>query len=262
MDIMIRGFSLVWIAMLAWAAPQRPSDADAAAAIERGRQKALDYAKSLPDFVCTELIHRYSDTRQRGNWTPVDVLTIKLSYFEQNEDHKLVLINGQPATQTYASLYGAVGVGEFGGTLHSIFDPLSKASFQWQSWKTVRKHRVAVYSYVVEAANSRYVLVTGDHDNPRKAVVGFHGVLEIDSETSATLHFTYAADHIPKPLELDSAITKVDYDYAQVGGRDYLLPSKSETEMHSPRIWMWNQVDFRQYSKFGSESVITFGDGK
>jgi hypothetical protein len=52
---MIRRFGLLPCAALAWCAPlawgQRPSDADSAALIEKSRQKALDYAQSLPDFV-------------------------------------------------------------------------------------------------------------------------------------------------------------------------------------------------------------------
>jgi len=261
----MRSLSVISIALLSGAAlaqAQRPSDADAEAAIEQSRQKALAYAKSLPDFVCTELIHRFYDTRHRGAWNPLDKLTIKLSYFEQKEDHKLMLIDGKPTDREFGSLEGASGVGEFGGTLRSIFDPASRATFHWESWKTVRKHRAAVYSYVVEAAYSRYTLMTGAVGSYNKAVVGFHGVLEIDAESGAVLHFTYEADHIPKELKLESAITKVDYDFADVGGRDYLLPSHSETEMHNPTVWMWNQMEFRQYSKFGSESIINFDTGK
>ena len=83
---MIRGPRLVFVGFLVWAAlaaPQRPSESDAQAAIENTRRKALDYARSLPDFVCTEVIRRYTDTSQRMHWIPTDKLTIKLSYFEQ-----------------------------------------------------------------------------------------------------------------------------------------------------------------------------------
>jgi hypothetical protein len=253
------------IGLLAWAAgawPQRPSEPDAQAAIEKTRQKALDYARSLPDFVCTEVIHRYVDPRQRGNWIPTDKLTIKLSFFQQMEDHKLMLIDDKPTGRKFESLEGATGEGEFGGTLHSIFDPTSEATFHWESWKTVRKHRVAVYSYVVDVANSHYQMVTGVPGNSRQAIVGFHGVLDIDGESGAVLHFTYQADRIPKPLQLDFALTTVDYDFADVGGRDYLLPARSETEMRGPAMSVRNQMEFREYRKFSSESTVTFGDGK
>lgn len=251
--------------MLAWAAlalPQRPSEADAASAIEKSRAVALEYGRSLPDFVCTEVVHRSTDVRQRGGWVPEDTLTVKLSYFEQKEDHKLTLIDGKPTARTYSSLDGAVGVGEFGGTLQSIFDLKSAASFHWESWKNVHKHRAAVYAYAVEPAHSSYVMVTGTPGNTHKGIVGYHGVLEIDRETGEVLHFTYEADHIPKELLVDFARTTVDYDFADVGGRDYLLPASSETEIRSPHLSVRNQMSFREYSKFSSDSIITFGDGK
>src|ERR1039458_3674108 len=125
---------------LAW--PQRPSNTDADAAIERARRKSLDYTGSLPDFVCTEVIHRYIDTRQRGQWNPTDKLTVKLSFFQQQEEHKLLSIDDRPTNRDFDSLEGATGEGEFGGTLHSIFDPGSQASFRWESWKNLRKHRI------------------------------------------------------------------------------------------------------------------------
>lgn len=247
-------------AILAW--PQRPAEEDATAAIERSRRKALDYARTLPDFVCTEVIRRYTDMRGRGLWLPLDTLTIKLSYFEQKEEHKLVLINDKPTDRLYSTLDGAIGVGEFGGTLHGIFDPASKAEFHWQSWKTVRKHRVAVYSYVVEPGNSNYTIATGEHENLRSAVVGFHGLLEIDAETGSVLHFNYIADHISKEVRVEYAETTVDYDFADVGGRNYLLPARSETQMRSPGLSTRNAMEFHGYGKFASDSTISFGDGK
>jgi hypothetical protein len=123
------------IGLLAWSAlalAQRPPETDATTILERGRKAALDYSHSLPDFVCTEVIHRYAGSLGRSrliDWTPTDTLTVQLGYFEQKEAHKLTLIDGKPTDRTYESLGGSLGVGEFGGMLHSIFDPSSAASF-------------------------------------------------------------------------------------------------------------------------------------
>lgn len=264
-DCMRRGLRTTAVGVLAWVAvavPQRPSAPDADAAIEKSRALALAYARSLPNFVCTEVIHRFTDTTHRGQWKPTDTLTVKLSYFEQKEQHKLTLIDGKPTGESFDSLGGARGVGEFGGTLQGIFDPASAAHFRWESWKTVRKHPTAVYSYEVERAHSRYLMETGYPGDIHQAVVGFHGVVEIDRETGAVLHFTYDTGRIPKDLGLDSTRTTVDYEMADVGGRDYLLPASSETIMETPRLSLRNQMTFSEYSKFSSDSTITFGDGK
>jgi hypothetical protein len=85
---------------LAW--PQRPAEADASALLERSRKAALEYGSLLPDFVCTEVIQRYTDPIRRPvrpyslDWILKDTLTVRLGYFEHKEDHKLTLINGHP----------------------------------------------------------------------------------------------------------------------------------------------------------------------
>lgn len=262
---MIRGLTAAVAGLLAWTSlawPQRPSDADAEALIERSRQKALAYTQSLPDFICTEVVYRFIDRRQRGQWAPTDKLTVKLSYFQQREEHKLMLIDDKPTDQKFEGLAGATGIGEFGGSLHSIFARLSEATFRWESWKNVRKHRTAVYVYAVPVEHSNFILVSGVPGSPRKAIVGYHGVLDIDSESGEVLHFTYVADHIPKDLGMNAAATTVDYDFADVGGRNYLLPVRSETEMRGPVESMLNRMEFREYRKFSSESIIDFGSGK
>lgn len=239
----------------AWA--QKPSDADSAALIERSRQKALEYTRSLPDFMCTEIIRRSTSTTD-GRGSNNDTLTVKLRYSQQKEEHTLALINGKPTDKKYEQLAGGTSTGEFGGVLRMIFNPSSQASFEWESWKTVRKRRVAVYQYAVSAANSPYYL----RYQGREAVVGIHGVLEIDNETGEILHFTYLSYDIPKELGVQTSKTAVDYDFADVGGHNYLLPSRSETEIHAVSMSAHNRMEFHDYRKFGAESLIDFGTGK
>jgi hypothetical protein len=256
------------IGLLAWSAPawpQPPPETDAATILETSRKAALEYVRSLPDFVCTEVIERYTAPNgpPRGaDWLLKDTLTVQLGYFEHKDSHKLTLIDGHPTNRTYESVGGAIGWGEFGGMLHSIFDPSSAASFRWERWRNVRRRRAAVYSYVVKQCYSRYLLVSGAPGSPQKAIVGYHGKLEIDPETGAVLGLTYEADNIPIELRWNSAITTVDYDFTDVGGRNYLLPASSETVMQGPGGRMRNHMAFRNYGKFTSDSIVIFGEGK
>jgi hypothetical protein len=242
---------------------QKPSGQDVAALVAMSRQRALDYVSSLPDFVCTEVIGRYSYTYsgRHFGWQPKDKLTVKLSFFQKKEDHKLLTIDGRPTDRDFLTLEGATGAGEFGGGLYSIFEPSVEASFRWQGWKTVRRHRVAVFTYSVAQEHSHYLLVAGAPPNPARIFVGFHGDLEIDSTTGEVLHFTYIADHIPPVIKLNKVTTTVDYDSAEVAGRPYLLPAHSETTMEG-NVNARNQIEFREYRKFSAESTVEFGPGK
>jgi hypothetical protein len=93
-------------------------------------------------------------------------------------------------------------------------------------------------------------------------VVGYHGELDIDRETGAVLSFTYEADSIPRSLQWESAITTVNYNFTAVGGRNYLLPASAETVMRGPVKSTRNRMEFRNYGKFTSDSVITFEEAK
>jgi hypothetical protein len=243
---------------------QRPSDAEASALIERGRAKALDYARSLPDFVCTEVIRRFAPFESQSGhmWRHADTLTVRLSYFQQKEEHKLVAINDKPSDRKYEELAGVTGMGEFGATLLAIFHTASETSFQWKGWRTVRGRKAALYTYSVDVAHSRYKLSNGVVGHIHQAVVGFRGELEIDSATGQVLQFTYLPDQIPKELDLFYTLTTVDYDFADVGGRDYLLPARSETEMHGRLVAARSVTDFREYHKFAADSAVDFGPVK
>jgi hypothetical protein len=254
---------------------QKPSDAEATALIEKSREKALAYTRSLPDFMCSEVISRYSYSKPENGsilmgraipngikWIPTDKLTVKLSYFRQREEHKLVLLNGKPTDQKYESLAGGIETGEFGGTLQGIFDPATVTCFRWTSWKRVRRQRTAIFAYQVDRAHSRYVVASGTPGDIHSAVVGFHGDMEIDRETGEVLHFTYVADDIPRAVNLDEVSTAVDYDFADVGGRSYLLPARCQTEILSPGLSVRNVMEFREYRKFSADSSIEFGVAK
>jgi len=243
---------------------QRPSDADAAALIERARTKALEYARSLPDFECTEVVHRYADDdpKRRSRMTPTDTLTIRIRYSQHREEHKLMLVNNRKTTQTFESLAGAIGTGEFGATLSAIFDPASQTGFVWAGSRTEAKHEIAEYLYLVDVEHSRYHMWNGGIGTGREVVVGYHGTVEIDSETGEVIRFSYVADDLPKGLAILAASTIVDYTLANVGGQDYLLPARSVSEVRGAEVSARNEIEFREYHKFAADSSIEFGPVK
>jgi len=93
-------------------------------------------------------------------------------------------------------------------------------------------------------------------------LVGFHGVVEVDRATGEVLHYTYIADRPPRDFPIRSSETSVDYELADIGGVEYLLPAASETQMRSVDGWALNRAEFREYRKFSADSTVTFGTGK
>ena len=259
-------------------AAEKPSTADSAALLEKSRQKSLAYARFLPDFLCTEVISRYKlggvlSTRVTGgipttiadpvpDWLPLDKLTVSLSYFQQHETHELKLLNGKSTNRKFSSRdIGETSTGEFGGILTSIFDPASRTSFRWKSWKSTRSRPVSVYVYEVEQAHSNYYVETGQPGNMRRVVVGFHGTLEIDRDTGEVLHLDHVAENIPSEPGL-KAVTEVDYDLIEVAGNRYMLPVDSRTRLDRETGSLKEESEFHDYRKFEVGSKMDFGADK
>jgi hypothetical protein len=257
------GLGLLACAAAAWA--QEPTPEQTAAAIEMSRKVALSYAHSLPDFICTQVVHRYIDLAhltQRVSWRALDTLTIKLSYFDQKEDHTLVLVNGKPSEKSYTDLGGAISAGEFALMQQQIFDPASQAIFTWKKWNKAGKRQAATYLYRVDVSHSRYMLDMLTPAGLTQTTVGYHGTVEVDRETGNVLSLTYIADAIPKTCPISSSTTTVTYDFADVGGKQYLLPASSETEMRSRELWTRNHAEYRDYRKFSADSTVRFGEAR
>jgi hypothetical protein len=95
-----------------------------------------------------------------------------------------------------------------------------------------------------------------------QALVGFHGEVTFDRTTYAVLRLTYEMEGVPKDFPVHASFTTVTYDFADIAGRRYLLPARSQTEMNTRSMWTWNHAEFRGYRKFETDSKVTFTDEK
>ena len=119
--------------------------------VDAARRWALRYSQTLPDFVCTEFIHRYQ------NWTGTDfqfdTLTFRVSFYRQREAYELVARNSKPSYQRVESLNGSITRGEFGSALRLVFDAGSAAAFEPQRPKRIERRPAAAYGYAVRLEN-------------------------------------------------------------------------------------------------------------
>jgi len=243
------------------AAAQRPTPEEQRHTLDTAREIAIHYTSKLPDFICTEQVERTDRTSQTN--IKVDRLTIQLTYFGQKEKQKLVAMNGRKTQQPLESLDGLITGGEFGSLLLGVFDPSSSADFQWKESSSVRKRPAAVYTYRIARANSHYIVGhRAETGKMVEAAAGYHGEVAVDSETSRVLRLTASADDIPKDSGIIQSSVEVDYDFIDVAGRSYLLPSHSASHMEKPYRQIANVVTFTGYRKFEVDSTIDFGAPK
>ena len=246
--------------------PPPPSSEEQGAIINEVRQYALNYSRNLPDFICTQVTRRavapLPGTKYGGragsdpSWYPMDTLTIRLSYFEQKENYKLILVNNTVTTQDYEKIGGPKAFGDFGSLMKEIFEPRTQARFEWDHWGTLRGQRVMAFSYRVGREQSQYHLVVPDAG--RQIVTAYHGLVEVDAKSHVVLRIIVEAEQIPPDFPIRSAKTTLDYDYTDLSGYTFLLPLKSEVLMSGGESMQRLSEDFRRYSKYSAESAIRF----
>jgi len=243
---------------------RRPSSEEQAKLLDKVRDYAINYTRKLPDFICLEETRRYVDTTGRETWLLVDVLTARLSYFNQKEDYTLVSQNGRLVTDvSYASMGGAFSMGDFGTDMRDIFDPASHARFAWKRWATLRGRRTHVFSYRVPLEFSRYTIAYQDEQKGavQRIKVAYRGSVFVDEELNTILRIEQEALNIPPSFPILQAEETLDYDFTKIGDSEFFLPLVSNLKIHSHAVLTKNVKEFRHYRKFSAGAVIKF-DGR
>jgi hypothetical protein len=243
-----------------------PTSLEQGAILDDVRNYVSNYDKNLPDFICTEVEHRLIAPRPGGrygghagsepSYQESDTITNRLSYFDQKEEKKVILINSRPVTTSYDKLGGSTSTGDFGTMLRSLFERQTQAHFEWSRWATLRGRLSLVFSFRVEQTHSNYSIAVKDLN--QQIVTGYTGEVFVDSETHQVTRLFTVAENIPPDFPVRSAQTRLDYDYADIGGHPFLLPYRGEVQMTGSDILSKNLLDYLHYKKYSADSAITY----
>jgi VWFA-related protein len=238
------------------AAPPPTSD-ELQTIIGEARSRALGYSAALPNFICVEVTDRSVDATGTGKWRRRDTIAELLRYHDNAETRTTLEINGKHTTTERAGLKGPLSLGEFGGVLNAVFQPSSKADFQWKETDALGGGTVQVFSYRVSPENSTWGLAGEANWRVDPA---FHGLVYIDAATKGVRRITLEADDLPRDFLIHSASITVDYDYIAIGTHDYLMPIRGSVSMREgKREAVLNEMEFRNYRRYGSKVSIKFG---
>lgn len=234
-----------------------PATAQQQTMIDAARNHVVAYSHELPDFFCLEEVRRFENTR--GSWQLKDFLEIKLTYFEHHEKYDLLKLNGKPTIRSFDSVGGAISQGEFGSLLLSVFADDSETRFRWDHGTTLRGRPANVFQFRILAAQSSYRLAYRmGNGQINSTITGQHGFVYIDAATNVVMKVIADADSIPRNFPVHQAHTVLEFGFTDVGGKPFLLPLRADVRMRSDYILTKNEVNFRSYRKFGTESTLTF----
>ena len=216
------------------------------ALIERAREAAFEFSQNLPNFICKEVMARYS---QRGrDETPLDVVSAEIIYDHAKETYRNVKIDDRPTDTSLEEISGSWSTGEFASTLLSLFAPNTNARFRPGGATTISGFTAQVYDFDVPRANSRWTV----RFESQTLVPAYKGSVWVDPSTARVLRVEMQARNIPPDFPIDTIESAVDYSYVMIGGKSFLLPVHAES-LGCPRgagDCSHNIIDFRNYHEF------------
>jgi hypothetical protein len=245
-------------------APLTPSEADAL--LEKTRLFALNYIRSLPDFICTSIIRRFEsnvigvvDNEEFLQELRLqDTLMTEVSFAHGKEVYRASHAQDQSAQ-------GLTTKGEFGSILGSILNDGTHPA--WSRWESIDGKLVGVFHYSVDAAHSRYAVDWLDNKRrPRQNRPAFNGELSIDPASGTIVRLTRHAA-LPRDSRIFFVDTAIEYQPVLIGGVSYICPVKSITRSAwkadpAGFAFSLNEVQFGSYHKFEGESKLAFDQVK
>jgi hypothetical protein len=241
--------------------PPAPPQADQEKILTQVREYALNYAKSLPNFICLQVTRRSVDVHYqpgtKGSWSPTDTIHEKLSYFDQQEKYEPIAVNGNAMFgKTWETLGGSISRGEFGSLLKDVFEPETDAIIVWDHWGTWDKKLAYVFRYVVQKQHSRYSV---EYQKAQRVVPGYHGLVYVEKGPNVILRLTIEPD-MPEGFPLQEIHQEIRYGYFPINGQDYLLPLTSSVQSRAGTYGSRNEIEFRKYQKYSADTSIKFDD--
>ncbi|MGB6690495.1 MAG: hypothetical protein WBE76_21885 [Terracidiphilus sp.] len=237
----------------------RPPDDEIKSLLAEATQSANDYWASLPNFTCQQVMERFAGSNGKNNWEHIDTLTGRLDYFEHQEEWEFQEYEKDHKKSHDSSSDTGRGVSEFGifgGVIRGLFRPSAKAEISWFETDSLGDGTVQVFKYRVAKENSNLFLRAS---STQVVLVGFHGMVYIDSATHGVRRITQIADEVPKNYPIHETLVSTDYDYVSIGGRQYLLPIGAQIVLRKgsrkTRLEL-NQIRFSDFHRFRSTARI------
>lgn len=239
-----------------------PNSVDQQKIIDLMRQYALSYTQNLPNFICVEVMRRYIDPNAGDHYRSLGNVLSKVSYNEGQEQYQVYSVNGHYEStdlEHAGANGGAISSGEFGSLMREIFEPSSQAEFAWDHWATLRGRRMAVFSYFIDSGHSAWsITYGGSAGDSQRIITAYKGLVYTDANTGEIDRIKFIAVDIPRSFPVSAATEILDYDQVQISGQPYICPLAAQLYMTAGREKTKNEIEFRDYRKFGIESGITY----
>ena len=185
------------------------------------------------------------------------MVTADLAYVNGKEDYRNFRIDDRPVDLPIERT-GSWSTGEFGTTLEDVMSMATNATFKRRGEEKMVGRTAVIFDYSVAQANSHWTMVSPDGRQYKPA---YTGAVWVDKDTRRVLRIEQMATAFPRDFTISRAECKLQYAYARIEQKSYLLPASSENVgcMSGSGACTRNAIEFRNYRKFSTDSNITFG---
>jgi hypothetical protein len=199
---------------------------------------------SLPNFVCEETIHRWSNGR------PLDLVTAEVTFIRGHDHYSRYTIDAKPV----ASIEGTGGWvpnSLFGAELNAIFLPATGTAFKLKGTAKSRSGPSDRFAFQFDRSGSSAFALSDSFP-------GITGLISIDRKSGRLTHVEATASKINKKLRLKSYKSEVEYGDVSVPDLGTLLLPVNGQEDVCLRIGICYRdvASFHDCQKFGSEVKI------
>ena len=222
------------------------------ALIERARETAFEFSEKLPNFICQEVMSRFS---QRGrDERPLDVVSADIIYDNSHETYRNVKINDRPTDRGMQEIGGSWSTGEFASTQLEVFHPDTHAQFRSGGASSISGVSAQVYDFTVQRENSHWIV----QSDSQTLTPAYGGSVWVDPKTARVLRIEMQARNIPSDFPMDTVESAVDYSNVWIGGMSFLLPVRGESLGcgRGTSECRHNIIDFRNYHEFKADIKI------
>lgn len=228
---------------------------EADALIKSARDTAKGYTATLPDFLAQQATTRYFRSSVIEQWQKLDVVTVDVAYRNGKESYSNWAIDGRPRTQAVDQT-GAWSTGEYGTTLEDMMSEATQAQFKLRGAERVGNFSTAAFDFAVTQDKSSWELLSPDQ---RRLKPAYEGTVWIDRESKRVIKIEQHAVNIPSDFPISRVETTLQYGFAQIESKTYLLPAGGEyTACMNGGACTRNAIEFRNHRKFEAQSKISF----
>ena len=234
-----------------------PTAATADPVIAAAREEATNFTASMPNFLVLQHTLRYMSATNPPDWNALDTVSADVVCVNGQEEYRNIKINGRP-TKAPAEKTGAWSTGEFVTTQQDILSPMTAAQFTKRGTDRIGGRTVLVYNFSVKQPFSHWQVHASDEGKIYRP--GYKGSMWIDQETNRVMRIEQQSLSFPGDFPFDKAEIILEYDFVRIDNKMFLLPVHSENMIcqRGSNNCSRNEINFRNYRKFGAESKIDF----